>query len=148
MTIVVPKTGYYIVGSLSATGLETEQVSKAKCCTCGGNGEMPCSHIQAVATYLKLGGDPAPLPEQPKVALELPDACPICSSPVIAQAGHWRCIASAGHYWQWRGEQFGVKAFLTQAHPAKAGAFYEISIEERDAFLEQISHRPTHHSAY
>jgi len=119
MTIVVPKTGFYLVGTPSDKGLQTEQVDKAKRCTCGGTREQP-----------------------------FPDVCPICGAAVIAQADHWRCTESAGHYWQYRGEQSGVKAFLTQPHPAKQGAFYEQSIDERDAFLEQVSHRRHGYSPY
>lgn len=150
MTIVVAKIGFYVVGTLTPSGLQTEQVDKQKRCTCGGTGKKPCPHIRAVAAYLKLGGDPAPAPEEPEVDVPLgfPDVCPICGNAVIAQANHWRCTSSPGHYWQWRGEQSGVKAFLTQPHPAKQGAFYDQTIEERDAFLEQISHRRNHYSPY
>jgi hypothetical protein len=49
----------------------------------------------------------------------------------------WRCLIDAGHYWQWRGERGGVAAFLTGAHPAKRGAFYKQTVEEREAFLTQ-----------
>jgi len=150
MTIVVPKTGFYLVGTPSDKGLQTEQVDKAKRCTCGGTREQPCPHIRAVAAYLQLGGEPAPVPDRPGPQAEagFPDVCPICGAAVIAQADHWRCTESAGHYWQYRGEQSGVKAFLTQPHPAKQGAFYEQSIDERDAFLEQVSHRRHGYSPY
>ncbi|MCJ7551070.1 MAG: hypothetical protein MUQ30_15455 [Anaerolineae bacterium] len=150
MTIVVPKTGFYVVGTPSDSGLQAEQVDKAKQCTCGGTGHQPCPHIRAVAAYLQLGGEPAPAPDQPEpeVKAEFPGVCPICGDAVIAQADHWRCIASPGHYWQHRGEQSGVKAFLTRPHPAKAGAFYEQSSEERDAFLESISHKRRGYSPY
>lgn len=143
MTLVVPKTGFYIVGTLGAEGLETEQVDKSKQCTCGGSSDEPCPHIQAVATYLRLGGEraPAPEPEEPEGSIELPDVCPICGSPVTAEMGHWRCSRSPGHYWRHRGEQSGVKAFLCGSHPAKQGPFYEQTSEERDAFLAQAHRR-------
>lgn len=149
LTLVVPQIGFYIVGTLDAHGLQTEQVDKHKHCTCGGAGAQPCVHIKAVATYLKLGGDraPAPEPETPEPTVELPEICPICGGAVRPQGQRWRCVNSAGHYWQHRGEQSGVKAFLTQPHPAKQGAFYEQSIEEREAFLEH-THRRLYANGY
>jgi hypothetical protein len=45
-------------------------------------------------------------------------------------------VADRAHYWQWRGER-GVRAFLTGSHPAKAGAFYTQTADEREAFLTQ-----------
>jgi hypothetical protein len=149
LTLVVPQTGFYIVGTLDASGLQTEQVNKHKHCTCGGTGAEPCPHIQAVATYLKLGGDraPAPEPEASEPTVELPEVCPICGGTVRPQGRRWRCVNSSCHYWQHRGEQSGVKAFLTQPHPAKQGAFYEQSIEEREAFLEH-THRQLYANGY
>ena len=67
--------------------------------------------------------------------------CPICGAPVTPTPYGWRCLASSGHYWRWRGEQSGVKAFLTQPHPNKQGAFYEQTPAERDAFLAQVHAR-------
>ena len=140
-TLVVPKIGHYVVRTLDEHGPHTEQVDKAKQCSCGGNGAQPCAHIRAVAAYLQLGGPVAPKPEEPSPVPELPEVCPICARPVVASMNHWRCTASAGHYWRWRGEQSGVKAFLTQPHPAKQGAFYEQSNEERETFLQHAHQR-------
>ena len=150
MTIVVPQKGFYVVGTPSDKGLQTEQVDKQKRCTCGAVGNQPCPHIRAVAAYLQLGGEAAPAPDEvePEAKAGLPPICPICGNSVIAQADHWRCISSPGHYWRHRGEKSGVKAFLTQPHPAKQGAFYEQSIEEREAFLEFVSHKRHGYSPY
>ena len=145
-TLVIPNTGYYVVRTLDEHGPHTEQVDKAKHCTCGGSAARPCPHIEAITAYLALGGELAPAAEER--AADLPESCPICDSPVISQGTRWRCIRSPGHYWHWRGEHFGVKAFLTQPHPAKSGAFYEQTPEERDAFLEAVSHKHAHYSPY
>ncbi len=137
LTVVLPQIGYYCVSTATAQ----EQVTKDKRCTCGGTTTQPCTHIRAVALYLQAGGIPAPPAEQCPSAHTLSDSCPICSAPVIPQADHWRCVRSPGHYWRWRGERTGVKAFLTRPHPAKAGAFYELTVAERDAILEQAHQR-------
>jgi len=142
--VVLPKDGYFWVGVLTPKGLDAVKVTDEPRCACGGSRDVPCSHIQAVRAYMRLEG--GQVPEETGVVL--PDVCPICGASVIAQADHWRCTASPGHYWQHRGEQSGVKAFLTQPHPAKHGAFYEQSIEEREAFLESISHRRYGYSPY
>jgi len=148
VTLVIPKTGYYLVGSLGPEGLQTHFVDKAKRCSCGATGDQPCAHIRAVATYLQLGGEPAPVPEPAVIPVELPPACPVCAGPVIPQANHWRCVRSPAHYWLWRGEQCGVKAFLTQPHPAKQGAFYAQTPDEREAFLQCIDFRNAGYSPY
>ena len=70
----------------------------------------------------------------------MPDACPICGSDITRLGfDFWRCTADAAHYWMWRGEK--VRLFLTQPHPAKQGAFYKMSQEEREAFLLQSQQR-------
>ena len=132
LNVILPKEGYAWVGVLTAAGLDVFKVTDQLQSACGGGNATPCAHIEAVKAYRRLDGR-EPLPS--------PESCPICGEQVWAQADRWRCAASAGHYWRWRGEQSGVKAFLTEPHPAKQGAFYEQSIEERDAFLEQIRHR-------
>lgn len=121
---VTPKSGYYQVHDY--------RVTKDKRCTCGGTASHPCDHIQAVAVYLREGG--------PR-ASESTSVCPLCGAPVTPTTYGWRCPTSPGHYWRWRGEQGGVKAFLTQPHPAKQGAFYEQTPAERDAFLAQAQRR-------
>ena len=133
VTAVLPRDGYYLVGIRSFGQLRTERVDKQKRCSCGGSASDPCIHIEAVACYLKLGGQRAA--EVP--SLTLPATCPICGSPVVpGYRKQWRCTQSPAHYWQWLGESTGVKAFLTQPHPAKQGEFYTQSQEERAAFLE------------
>ena len=145
MNVILPRTGYYWVGTLTDTGLDALKVTYKLRCACGGTKENPCEHIRAVKSYRRLEG--TPVSEAKPAKVELPDCCPVCAAPVIPRAGHWRCTASPGHYWLWRGEQGGVKAFLTQPHPAKQGAFYEQSIEEREAFLEQ-AHRRLYANGY
>jgi len=142
--VVLPKDGYFWVGVLTPKGLDAVKVTDELRCACGGRGDMPCSHVEAVKAYMRLEGIQPPV----ETSTDLPDVCPICGNSVIAQADHWRCTESAGHYWQHRGEQSGVKAFLTRPHPAKQGAFYDQTIEERDAFLEQVSHKRHGYSPY
>ncbi len=134
VNVILPKDGYFWVGALTPTGLRAFKVTEALQCACG---QASCSHIESVKSYLRLEGRAVPEESGP----DLPVSCPICGEAVRAAADRWRCAASPGHYWQHRGEQSGVKAFLTQPHPAKQGAFYEQTIEEREAFLAQVSHR-------
>jgi hypothetical protein len=113
---------------------QVHYVDKAKCCTCGGTADCRCEHINAVAAYLRGGGERA----RALAPGGIPVACPICGTDVQSMAGSpiWRCPADPAHYWQWRGEAGGVRAFLTGAHPAKAGAFYEQTSEERESFRD------------
>ena len=75
-------------------------------------------------------GSPAPL------------TCPICGSPVDRLGpDFWRCPKDTTHYWQWRGEQSGIREYKTKTHPGKQGAFYAMTPEEREAFLEQAARR-------
>ncbi len=149
---VTPKTGCYAVTIANHRfGLQTRFVGKDKRCSCGGNANRPCRHIRAVADYLRRGGQ---LASEERPALQLrekhedtpisgtPMTCPVCGTPVERHdPDFWRCPHNSSHYWQWRGEQFGVKEFLTKSHPAKAGAFYTMSQEERKAFLAQATRR-------
>jgi len=156
--MVTAKIGFYLVTTIDARGVHTHHVSKDKQCSCGGNARRPCLHIQAVARYLQQGGERATVKETPaKLVLHQPTddvtppsstpaasgamACPICGATTVPTDYGWRCRASSGHYWRWRGEQNGVKAFLTQAHPAKQGGFYEQTPAEREAFLAQAHQR-------
>ncbi len=136
ITVVLPQTGYYCV----RTSTTQEQVTKDKRCSCGGTAEQPCTHIRAVMMYLQAGGEPAQPPEASPTLGPIPDSCPICAAPVIRQADRWRCVRSPGHYWQWRGEMTGVKAFLTRPHPAKASAFYDLSVTELEA-VRELAHQ-------
>jgi len=133
--------GAYMVTETSPEfGLRVYFVDKEKRCTCG---QAHCRHVRAVAEYLQGGGDQAPKADSAKVgeipSPAVPATCPICGAVVQYEAGNpiWRCLADRAHYWQWRGERGGVRAFLTGAHPAKRGAFYEQSVDEREAFLAQ-----------
>jgi len=136
--IVTPKVGYYRVQDQR----RTHCVMQDKRCTCGGTAAQPCIHIQAVDAYLQQA---TPAVKEPSPQLTRTEStkpvCPICGAPVTPTPYGWRCLASSGHYWRWRGEQSGVKAFLTQPHPNKQGAFYEQTPAERDAFLAQIHAR-------
>jgi len=156
---VIPQVGRYIVYTVEASGFHTQQVSKDKCCTCGGTATHPCAHIHAVADYLRQGGRPAPEKGEPTAPLhcvqeeskELPPStapltpppcCPICGGEITMRGPVlWRCSNSPGHYWRWRGEQSGVRDFLTRPHPNKQGAVYEQTVEEREAFLRQAAQR-------
>lgn len=147
MTEVTANVGYYIVRTVDAEGVRTHLVGKNKACTCGGNARRRCSHIRAVASYLRSGGDRALSADSAEAVHDskpvtevsgIPDACPICGKSVKRLGpDFWRCVDDPAHYWQWRGEQNGgaIRKFLTQPHPAKQGAFYEMSDEQRQAFL-------------
>jgi len=143
---VTPKVGYYRVREQH----RTHCVMQGHRCTCGGTALQPCTHIQAVDAYLR---QDTPTVKEPPRKLALADSpaqppvCPLCGAPVTPTGYGWRCPTSSGHYWRWRGEQNGVQAFLTQAHPAKQGAFYEQTPAERDAFLAQ-AHARMHANGY
>jgi len=135
INVVLVKSGFYWVGVLTTTGLHAVKVTDELRCACGGSRDAPCAHVEAVRAYLRLEGSDTPAETNP----ELPEVCPVCHGEVRQQGRRWRCAVSPGHYWQWRGERSGVKAFLTQPHPAKQGPYYEQTVEEREAFLESIS---------
>jgi len=146
-TTVSPKVGFYAVTTVDQRwGAQTRLVDKQKRCTCGGTAERPCRHIRAVANYLREGGERAE--ERPPTFRPHEDnpTCPICGRPV-ERRDPWRCPCDPSHYWQWRGETFGVRDFLTRPHPAKQGAFYEQTIEERETFLAQAA-RQMHLGGY
>jgi hypothetical protein len=146
--LVTACVGHYRVSTTDRQGVQTCQVFKDKRCTCGGTAKRPCQHIRAVAKYLRAGGQRAPAKRPPLQAhkprarrtrpnVPTPLTCPICNSPTKREAlGRWRCPGNSSHYFQWRGEQ-GVRQFLTQPHPAKQGALYDMSPGERKVFLEK-----------
>jgi hypothetical protein len=99
---------------------------------------------------LKAGGERAPVARTAEFVHDTSktstgqQGCPICGSSLKDRSnGFWRCATDASHYWQWRGEQNNgaIRRFLTQPHPAKQGPFYEMSQEERDAFLALVRNR-------
>jgi len=158
--MVTPKIGFYLVTTIDAHGVHTHQVSKDKRCSCGGSAQHPCTHIRAVARHLHQGGERASAVKEatpklvlhhsddddntppPSAPVNIPSVCPVCNAPTEPWGQLWRCrVGGSEHYWRWRGERSGVKAFLTQPHPNKQGAFYEQTIEEREAFLRQIHAR-------
>jgi hypothetical protein len=154
---VIPKVGYYLVRTVGAQGITTHLVGKDKHCTCGGHAGRHCSHIRAVAEYLKAGGERAPKADngdrvhdskpvvrRRKTGVEIPETCPVCGAEVQRLGLRaWRCVDDSVHYYQWRGERNGgaIRKFLTQPHRAKQGAFYEMTEEERDAFLVVVGNR-------
>jgi hypothetical protein len=152
-TMVSVRTGCYVVTVIDQRlGLRTYSVDKQKRCSCGGTAKRPCRHIRAVAAYLRQGGQRAPeehsmlrlrdTPGSPPSGGPAPLTCPICGTAVETQeVGFWRCPKDPSHYWQWRGERAGIDKFLTKPHPAKQGAFYEMTLEEREAFLEEAARR-------
>jgi len=155
MTTVTPKPGYYVVRLIGPQGIRTHLVSKDKHCSCGGNERRQCRHIRAVREYLEAGGERAPegaveMVRDSKPTETPPDACPICGASLsYRRNGCWRCSKDNTHYWQWRGEQNGgaIRKFLTQPHPAKQGAFYRMSDEQRRAFLAKAQ-RQMHTGGY
>jgi hypothetical protein len=142
--------GAYLVTEVGEAGVRGHVVTKDKACTCGGSAQQPCPHIDAVEAYLRRGGARAPAAvegagERPSPR-PLPEACPICGSAiqVLDTAGMcplWRCRADSSHYWRWRGERMGVRAFLTRPHPNKVGAWYGQTAEQREAFLAAARER-------
>ena len=154
-TTVTPKVGYYLVRTVDADGIRTHLVGKDKHCTCGGHARRHCSHIRAVASHLKSGGERAPATDSaecvhdskpPRAHTGIPDVCPVCGGGVTRLGfDFWRCVSDSAHYWMWRGEK--VRLFLTQSNPAKQGAFYEMNEEEREAFLLR-SRRRMHTRGY
>jgi hypothetical protein len=161
-TTVTPKIGCYMVCTAGPWGLRTHHVTKDKRCTCGGTTKRPCSHIRAVANYLRAGGSRAPAMAEPRPKFQVregrddntppaaPATCPICGVPVEKRGPDlWRCPQDSTHYWQWRGERNGgaIRKFLTGSHPTKQGAFYEQTTEEREAFLIQAA-RQMHTGGY
>jgi hypothetical protein len=132
--------GAYLVSEIEQGKLQVFSVGKDKTCSCGVSA---CRHVQAVADYLRAGGERAPeagenvLPAASSSAL----VCPLCGAGVRVNGPYWRCERDASHYWLWRAEQSGIKAFLTQPHPAKMGAFYEQTLQEREEFLAAAQRR-------
>ena len=153
MTEVTPHTGYYLVRLVGPHGIRAHLVGKDKHCSCGGSGRRPCSHIGAVADYLRAGGEPASCPDtdssvrdsrRVRTGNTTPDVCPICEASIDGRNnGLWRCSRDNTHYWQWRGEQNGgaIRKFLTQPHPNKRGPFYQMTEAEREAFLLRAAQR-------
>ncbi len=148
--LVTPCVGYYTVSAAYRQGVRTCRVFKDKRCTCGNStAKRRCQHVRAVAKYLRAGGELAPAKRPPHKAREKrtlpstprPTTCPLCNTPVEREAlGRWRCPDNSSHYFLWRGEQ-GVRQFLTQPHPAKVGAYYDMSPDERKEFLEKAAQR-------
>ncbi len=144
---VYPTVGVYLVAEMSRGTFRAYTVNKDKTCSCGSSNK--CRHVRAVADHLKAGGKRATekresaLPASPSPAPLT--ACHVCGADVQVDGPYWRCLHDSSHYWQWRGEQFGVKDFLTRPHPAKMGAFYEQTAEERETFLAAAIRR---HKSY
>jgi len=121
------------------SGTHVRFVTKNRQCSCG---IKDCQHIKAVERYLRAGGKLAPKAAE-GMEREWPDReCPICGAPVtygnLRYPDMWRCSKDSSHYWAWKGEP-AVRKFLTEPHSCKRGAFYNMSVEERDVFLERVS---------
>jgi hypothetical protein len=143
---VYPTVGVYLVAEMSRGTLHAYTVSKDKTCSCGSN---KCRRVRAVADHLKAGGKRAPEKQEDASSASSSPAqmmvCHVCGAEVQVDGPYWRCLRDSSHYWQWRGERSGVKDFLTRPHPAKMGAFYEQTDEERESFLAAAARR---HAAY
>jgi hypothetical protein len=126
--------GCYVVTQLNGHA-RLYTVGKDKTCSCGGSAERQCRHIKAVARYLQEGGERAPskVGRESSTSRAIPETCPICGGAITVKGVTWRCEEDVVHYWMWRGQK--VRKFLTQPHPAKVGAFYEQTPEQRKAFL-------------
>jgi len=136
---VYPVEGAYTVTEIGQQGgFRVFIVGKDKNCTCGGNGNEQCRHIKAVSEHLRRGGERAP---EKQAGATPAMVCPICGGAVQGDHTFWRCGEDSSHYWQWRGERSGVRDFLTGPHPAKQGAFYEQTHEERMLFLAAAQQR-------
>jgi hypothetical protein len=94
--------GYYEVAVGSSKGVRAYFVDKSKSCTCGKDA---CGHVDAVAAYLKAGGQRAKEATRDRVrAALLLGACPICTALTDNQAV-WRCSRGGyKHYFQWLDE--------------------------------------------
>jgi hypothetical protein len=151
---VLPKPHCHVVRTLNGGGVPTFHVVKYDRCTCGGTTERPCLHIQAVADYQTPENKTEPperpitpvreTPPQSTHAAAIPSSCPLCEAPVVREKrGRWRCTADSSHYFLWRGElnDGAIRKFLTQPHPNKIGAYYSMSHEQRDAFLQLVARR-------
>jgi hypothetical protein len=140
---VYPTVGAYLVAEMSRGTLHAYTVSKDKTCSCGSNNG--CRHVEAVADHLKAGGKRAPEKQERALPASSSPAqtmvCHVCGAEVQVDGPYWRCLRDSSHYWQWRGERSGVKDFLTRPHPAKMGAFYEQTDEERESFLAAAARR-------
>ncbi len=137
---VYPTVGVYLVAEMSRGTLHAYTVGKDKTCSCGTSNK--CCHVRAVADHLMAGGE-ASAGEARGCFARLALICP-CDD-VQVDDRYWRCLHDSSHYWQWRGERFGVKNFLIRPHPAKMGAFYEQTSEERETFLAAAARR---HDSY
>ena len=62
---VQARVGHYGVCAVDRLGVQAHQVTKEKHCTCGGTAKRVCSHIKAVASYLREGGHRAPAAPEP-----------------------------------------------------------------------------------
>jgi hypothetical protein len=162
---VIPQVGRYVVYTVEAGGIHTQQVSKDKCCTCGGTATHPCAHIHAVADYLRQGGRPAPEKGEPTAPLHCvqeeskdlpPSTAPLAPPPCcpdlrreITMRVPWsggaaprRGTIGAGGGAEWRA------GLPDRPHPNKQGAVYEQTVEEREAFLRQDSPAPSRRWVY
>lgn len=141
---VEPQVGRYIVRRANGIGYVTRVVTKDKKCSCGGDAENPCVHIEAVREYLLDGGKKAEpfkkvLPDEP-AGVDRITVCPICGEKVEWARSHryplmWRCPDSS-HYWDWYGRKHKVRAFMTEHHTG-IPAIDEMTTEEYAAFLDE-----------
>jgi hypothetical protein len=82
-------------------------VHKDRSCDCGLGKDCPA--VGVVAEYLRNGGQRAPDP-RPDFWPKVPEACPVCGGPAIADWAlnsrrhgcGWRCLGEASHYWEMR----------------------------------------------
>ena len=98
LNVVLPRSGYFWVGTLTDEGLEALKVTDRLRCACGGSDDAPCEHIQAVRCYQRLEGNAARCrkPRGGRPGRDARRSARSAAAPVTGTAERWRCIALAG----------------------------------------------------
>lgn len=134
MKVTPTKFGFYVV----VCDEQLRIVMKDKTCSCGRG---DCTHVQAVADYIKAGGVLAQ--NVGAVSESRPERrlteCPICGGSIVygkyawSDTSIWHCNDSS-HYWLWRAEVVGggaARKWMTR--------FQDEEVDEYCKFLEEVS---------